>query len=44
VIVDDLLRQLAAPDQLPALAPILARVERWPVVFQRGQYTVYERP
>ena len=44
VIVDDLLRQLAAPDQLPALAPILARVERWPVVFRRGQYVVYERP
>lgn len=44
VIVDDLLRQLAAPDQLPALSPILAQVERWPVVYRRGQYTVYERP
>lgn len=44
VIVDDLLRQLAAPDQLPALAPILAQAERWPVVYRRGQYTVYERP
>lgn len=44
VIVDDLLRQLAAPDQLPALAPILKQMERWPVVFRRGQYTVYERP
>ena len=43
VIVDDLLRQLAAPDQLPALAPILKQVERWPVVFRRGQYTVYRR-
>jgi hypothetical protein len=44
VVVDDLIRALAAPDQLPALAPLLARVERWPVVFQRGQYVVYERP
>jgi len=44
VVVDDLLRQLAAPDQLPALAPILAQAERWPVVYRRGQYTVYERP
>jgi 4-amino-4-deoxy-L-arabinose transferase-like glycosyltransferase len=44
VIVDDLVRQLAAPDQLPALAPILKQVERWHVVFRRGQYTVYERP
>lgn len=44
VIVDDLLRQLAAPDQTPALTPLLARVERWPVVYRRGQYTVYERP
>lgn len=44
VIVDDLLRQLAAPDQLPALSPILARAERWRVVYRRGQYTVYERP
>ena len=44
VIVDDLLRQLAAPDQLPALSPILRRIERWPVVYRRGQYTVYERP
>ncbi|HZC05613.1 MAG TPA: glycosyltransferase family 39 protein [Ktedonobacterales bacterium] len=44
VIVDDLLRQLAAPDQLPALAPILTQVESWPVVYRRGQYSVYERP
>lgn len=43
VIVDDLLRQLAAPDQLPALSPVLAQAERWPVVYRRGQYTVYER-
>ncbi len=44
VVVDDLLRALAAPSQLPALAPVLAQVERWPVVFRSGQYTVYERP
>lgn len=44
VVVDDLLRRLAAPGQAPALQPILARVERWPVAFTAGQYTVYERP
>lgn len=44
VVVDDLLRRLAAPGQAPALQPILTRVERWPVAFTAGQYTVYERP
>lgn len=44
VVVDDLLRRLAAPGQAPALQPILARVEQWPVAFSAGQYTVYERP
>ncbi|HST87453.1 MAG TPA: glycosyltransferase family 39 protein [Ktedonobacterales bacterium] len=44
VVVDDLLRRLATPGQAPALQPILARVERWPVAFTAGQYTVYERP
>lgn len=44
VVVDDLIRALAAPDQLPALAPILAQVESWSVVFKQGQYTIYERP
>jgi len=44
VVVDDLLRRLAAPGQAPELQPILARVERWPVAFTAGQYTVYERP
>jgi dolichyl-phosphate-mannose-protein mannosyltransferase len=44
VVVDDLLRRLAEPGQAPALQPILARVERWPVAFTAGQYTVYERP
>ncbi|HEX9037148.1 MAG TPA: glycosyltransferase family 39 protein [Ktedonobacterales bacterium] len=44
VIVDDLLRSLAQPDQLPALEPLLARAERWPVVFRQGQYVIYEQP
>lgn len=43
VVVDNLLRQLAAPGQIDALVPILRQVERWPrKTF--GQYTVYERP
>ncbi|HEX8981474.1 MAG TPA: glycosyltransferase family 39 protein [Ktedonobacterales bacterium] len=44
VIVDDLIRQLAAPDQMPALIPAIQQAEHWPVVYSRGQYTVYERP
>ena len=44
VVVDDLLRRLAAPGQAPALQPILARVKRWPIAFTAGQYSVYERP
>ncbi|MGZ3581282.1 MAG: hypothetical protein ACXWP6_00890, partial [Ktedonobacterales bacterium] len=44
VVVDNLLRQLATPDQVAALVPLLARVQQWPVVFTRGQYVVYERP
>ncbi|HEX8033624.1 MAG TPA: hypothetical protein VF510_07240, partial [Ktedonobacterales bacterium] len=44
VVVDNLLRQLAAPDQVAALAPVLAQVGQWPVVFARGQYVVYKRP
>ena len=44
VIVDDLLRHLAAPGQVDALAPLLQRIQRWPAVFTRGQYTVYARP
>ena len=44
VVVDNLIRALAAPDQLPALTPILAQIERWPVVFRGGQYVIYERP
>jgi len=44
VIVDNLLRTLAEPDQEPALIPLLAQAQQWPVVFEQGQYTVYERP
>jgi hypothetical protein len=44
VVVDDLIRSLAAPDQLPALIPIVAQAERWPVVYRQGQYVIYERP
>ncbi|MGZ3601860.1 MAG: hypothetical protein ACXWQ5_19665, partial [Ktedonobacterales bacterium] len=44
VVVDNLLRQLEAPEQVAALAPLLAQVRQWPVVFARGQYVVYERP
>ncbi len=44
VVVDNLMRQLAQPDQVPALAPLLAQVERWPTVYVAGQYVVYERP
>ena len=44
VVVDDLVRQLATPDQLPALTPIVERAERWPIVFSAGHITVYERP
>jgi 4-amino-4-deoxy-L-arabinose transferase-like glycosyltransferase len=44
VIVDDLVRQLAAPDEEPALIPLLRRIESWPAVLRSGQYTVYEQP
>lgn len=44
VVVDNLTRQLATPDQVAALAQVLAQVRQWPVVFTRGQYVVYERP
>lgn len=44
VIVDNLVRRLATPDETATLVPLLAQVTRWPVVFQRGQYTVYARP
>ena len=44
VVVDNLLRSLATPDEEPALVPLLRQVESWPVAFAVGQYTVYERP
>ena len=44
VVVDNLLRQLAGPGQLPALQPLLQQAESWPRVFSRGQYTVYRQP
>jgi 4-amino-4-deoxy-L-arabinose transferase-like glycosyltransferase len=44
VIVDDLIRRLAAPDQVPGLIPLLATVRAWPVVYQHGEYTIYQRP
>lgn len=44
VVVDDLVRGLAAPGEVPGLAGLLATVRSWPVAYQRGEYTVYERP
>ncbi len=44
VVMDNLIRLLATPDQLPALIPVLAHITRWPVVFSQGQYTVYAAP
>ncbi|HEX9413919.1 MAG TPA: glycosyltransferase family 39 protein [Ktedonobacterales bacterium] len=44
VIVDDLLRRLAAPGQVDGLAQILAAVETWPLVYHHGEYALYERP
>ncbi|MGH2514287.1 MAG: hypothetical protein ACRDHP_01390, partial [Ktedonobacterales bacterium] len=44
VVVDNLLRQLAAPGQIGALGPLLRQVQRWPAVYINGQYTVYAQP
>ncbi|MGO8947141.1 MAG: ArnT family glycosyltransferase [Ktedonobacterales bacterium] len=44
VVVDNLLRELAQPDELPALVQVLDRVQSWRLVFSRGQYAVYEQP
>jgi 4-amino-4-deoxy-L-arabinose transferase-like glycosyltransferase len=44
VIVDDLLRQLAQPGEVPGMAGLLATATSWPAVYQRGEYTIYERP
>ncbi len=44
VVVDNLLRQLDQPNQLPTLVPVLEKAEKWRLVFSRGQYAVYEQP
>jgi 4-amino-4-deoxy-L-arabinose transferase-like glycosyltransferase len=44
VIVDDLIRRLAAPDQVAGLVPLLATVRAWPVVYHLGEYTIYQQP
>jgi hypothetical protein len=44
VVVDNLIRQLAKPGQMPALASLLAQAESWRLVFNSGQYAVYEQP
>jgi 4-amino-4-deoxy-L-arabinose transferase-like glycosyltransferase len=44
VVVDNLLRKLAMPGQLPALQLLLRQAESWPRVFSRGQYVVYSQP
>jgi 4-amino-4-deoxy-L-arabinose transferase-like glycosyltransferase len=44
VIVDNLIRQLAKPGQMPAMASLLTQVESWHLVYTSGQYAVYEQP
>jgi hypothetical protein len=44
VVVDDLLRRLAAPGQVAGLADVLSVAQSWPAVYRRGEYVVYERP
>jgi hypothetical protein len=44
VIVDNLIRRLATPDQVAGLIPLLTTVDTWPVVYHHGEYTIYERP
>jgi hypothetical protein len=44
VIVDDLLRSLAGPGEVAGLAAVLRTAESWPVVYRRGEYTIYARP
>jgi hypothetical protein len=44
VVVDNLVRRLAQPDEVDGLVPLLRTVQSWPAVFSSGQYTVYERP
>ncbi len=42
-IVDNFWRALAAPDQAPQVQPVLALVESWPLVYQAGEYTIYQQ-
>jgi 4-amino-4-deoxy-L-arabinose transferase-like glycosyltransferase len=44
IIVDNLIRQLAKPGQMPQLASLLNQAESWQLVFRSGQYAVYEQP
>jgi 4-amino-4-deoxy-L-arabinose transferase-like glycosyltransferase len=44
VVMDNLLRQLAQPGQLPALESVLQEAQSWPRVFSRGQYVVFRQP
>jgi hypothetical protein len=44
VVVDNLVRQLAKPGQMPELTSLLRQAESWRLVFSSGQYAVYEQP
>jgi hypothetical protein len=44
VVVDNLIRRLARPEQVATLKTVLAEAQRWPAVYTSGQYMVYERP
>ncbi len=44
VVLDNLLRALAAPTEEPALVPLVQQIEGWPAAYRVGQYTVYARP
>jgi len=44
VVVDNLIRQLAAPDGVAGLVPVLREVRGWNRVYASGQYVLYERP
>lgn len=44
VIMDSLLVRLSAPNEVPGLASMLATVRAWPVVYRRGDFTVYANP
>jgi 4-amino-4-deoxy-L-arabinose transferase-like glycosyltransferase len=44
VILDTMLVRLSAPNEVPGLAAMLATVRAWPVVYRRGDFTVYANP